>query len=551
MLNKSSIHPYTRGIQYFFIVVLVIGIFFRFFNLDRKIYWYDEVFTSIRISGYTETEIAKQAFNNRVIDSQFLNKFQQPTLGDKGVIGTIQGLEKEEPQLTPFYFILARFWTEQFGGSIAVTRSLSAVLSLLVFPSVYWLCQELFETSTPVAWMSLTMVAISPIQVLYAQEARMYSLWTGLVLLSSAALLKAIRTQTSLNWGIYALTLSLSLYTHLFTVLTIIGHSLYVLMTQQFRINIAMPKTLFNLRFYFPKDLVRYFTALIAALVSFSPWLLIIFKGAAQQQTTTSWANNSLGLFALIKSWSTDFSRIFIDFGLNRDSNSLLLLAMIPIFLGCIFLVAISIYNLCTKTPKKVYLFILIMSFTPIFILGLRDVISGGQLSTEARYLLPSYIFAQIAISHLICNQFTGSKFWKLVTITLVALGISSCIAISQATSWWNKGEGQNKYNLQVATIINQSSSPLLIASGNISNGYSFIDVILCLNHMLDPKVKLKLTVEPEFPNITSTETANKLFVYLPSVALRQHLEKDFKVESAMPVEDPWLWKLERRNPDS
>ena len=142
MLNKSSIHPYTRGIQYFFIVVLVIGIFFRFFNLDRKIYWYDEVFTSIRISGYTETEIAKQAFNNRVIDSQFLNKFQQPTLGDKGVIGTIQGLEKEEPQLTPFYFILARFWTEQFGGSIAVTRSLSAVLSLLVFPSVYRGLQE-------------------------------------------------------------------------------------------------------------------------------------------------------------------------------------------------------------------------------------------------------------------------------------------------------------------------------------------------------------------------------------------------------------------------
>ncbi len=73
MSNKSSVHPYTRGIQYFFIAVLVIGIFFHFFNLDRKIYWYDEVFTSIRISGYTETEIAQQAFNNRVIDSKFLN----------------------------------------------------------------------------------------------------------------------------------------------------------------------------------------------------------------------------------------------------------------------------------------------------------------------------------------------------------------------------------------------------------------------------------------------------------------------------------------------
>ena len=38
------------------IVILVLGIFFRFANLEKKVYWIDEGYTSLRISGYTESE---------------------------------------------------------------------------------------------------------------------------------------------------------------------------------------------------------------------------------------------------------------------------------------------------------------------------------------------------------------------------------------------------------------------------------------------------------------------------------------------------------------
>ena len=33
------------------VLALILGVFFRFFAPDKKGYWFDEVFTSLRVSG--------------------------------------------------------------------------------------------------------------------------------------------------------------------------------------------------------------------------------------------------------------------------------------------------------------------------------------------------------------------------------------------------------------------------------------------------------------------------------------------------------------------
>lgn len=40
--------------------LLVLGIFFRLVNLDRKVYSYDEGFTSLRVGGYFNQEVGQQ-----------------------------------------------------------------------------------------------------------------------------------------------------------------------------------------------------------------------------------------------------------------------------------------------------------------------------------------------------------------------------------------------------------------------------------------------------------------------------------------------------------
>lgn len=154
-------------------IILVIGIFFRCYNLDRKVYWHDEVFTSIRVSGYNVKTIIANEFQGKIISPQELLKYQTIP-ADNTWRQTLERLI-EHPEHPPLYYIYSWGWQKIFGSSIAATRSLSVLFSLLVFPSLYWLCWELFN-STTIAWMAIAITAISPVHIIYAQEAREYSL---------------------------------------------------------------------------------------------------------------------------------------------------------------------------------------------------------------------------------------------------------------------------------------------------------------------------------------------------------------------------------------
>ncbi len=180
------------------ILIVIFGIFLRTTNLSQKPYWLDETYTLLRSSSYTGREATEKLSNGQVINVKDILQYQHPSSQDKGWMGTIKGLATEEPQHPPLYFLLTRIWLQLFGNSRLSTRSLPVIGSLLAFPAIYWLCLELFS-SPLVGWLAVALVAVSPINLRYAQEVRQYSLWTTLVLLSCATILRAIRQPTKLN----------------------------------------------------------------------------------------------------------------------------------------------------------------------------------------------------------------------------------------------------------------------------------------------------------------------------------------------------------------
>jgi uncharacterized membrane protein len=91
---------------------------------------------------------------------------------------------------------------------------LSAIARLLGFPAIYWLAVALFAAPI-VGWMAMGLFAVSPVYLRYAQEARPYSLWILLILLASAALLRAMRQPSFKQWSLYALLVALCCYYHL------------------------------------------------------------------------------------------------------------------------------------------------------------------------------------------------------------------------------------------------------------------------------------------------------------------------------------------------
>jgi mannosyltransferase len=128
----------------------------------------------------------------------------------------------------PLYYDLLHFWVRSFdlaqdrpfGTSEFAVRSLSAVIGTLLVCLTFLLGRRLFDSW--VALVAAFLSAISPFQVYYSQEARMYILLAALSALSVYFLVKFIeaeaantgRRQLFLWAGLYILATVLALYTH-------------------------------------------------------------------------------------------------------------------------------------------------------------------------------------------------------------------------------------------------------------------------------------------------------------------------------------------------
>ncbi len=503
----------TRTLCCLLIVLLLsFGIFFRVANLDRKPYWGDESLTSQRISGYIDREFKSIVLQNDPMTAGELQNYQRPN-ANKDLKDVMYALANhgEHP---PLYYLMARFWMQLFPNIVATPRSLSSLISLAAMPCLYLLCLELFELSS-VAWIAVGLLAISPIQVIYAQEARQYSLWTVTILLSSWALFRAIRLNSKATWRWYTLTLFLLLYTHLISVIIVAVHGVYILFHEGFQLN---------------KKLVAYGQASLASILLFIPWIMIaVLEKIGGVDGVPEWSKTPTPFASLAQTWLLNISRIFIDI---NDSftykNSWIYMIALAISLT-------SIYVLCNRTPKRIWSFVFLLIIIPASFLILPDLILGGRRSTPLRYFIPSSLGIQIAVAYFIYSQLTISihfKDWKnwlrkTLVVAIASSGIYSGILIFQADTWWFKG--REYYHNEVAKIVNQTEASMVIAT--------WFDLrTLC--HSLDSDVVLQ-DIRPLQEFNTIDEKFSYIFVYQSQAMLDYLLNKNSKYK----VEKYWTWK--------
>lgn len=517
------------------IALLLVGILFRFVSLDRKVYWHDEAYTSMEITGHSRSEVVSELFTNQQATPPDLLNYQQlnpdRTMGD-----TIMALAREDVQHPPLYYILSRGWAQLWNSSSPlVTRSLSAILSLLMFPLMYWLCIELFD-SPLTGWIAIALLAISPFHVLYAQEAREYSLWGATILLSCVALLRAMRSSNPGNWAFYAVSLCTAFYTFMFSGFIAIGHGIYVLLSEKV-------DSLSITGFRFSKQAIAYLISSIVAVLGFTPWLYFLVIHFDNLQATTGWATVSLPYLTLIKLWAINFSRIFIDFDFNPmlENDFWAYMLMMPFLILEIY----ALYFVCRHTQKRIWLFILTLIGVTALGLLLPDLVLGGQRSATTRYLIPSYLGIQIAVAYLIARcleakTFSRRQFWQGVAIALTAVGMVSCTLSAVSNTWWNKVVSY--HNAEIAQIINSSNSPVLITD---AFGYNPVNAI-ALSYLLEPETPLILLPEVgrslTIPDI-SDSTTDIFLLNMPDF-FRTPLEEQYGGNSMQIVGD--LWKLER-----
>lgn len=577
--NYNSVPTWLRFIV---IIAIVAGIGFRFVHLDRKIFWFDEVINSIHTSGHSKKEYSAQVkkWSGKYITISDFHDYQYPN-NRKNSFDVVKSLAIREPQSTPLYYILGHWWERLFGESVAIKRSLSAAISLLAFPGIYWLCLELFESSLT-GWIAVALIAISPFHILFAQEVRPFGLWSVTILLSSVTFLRAMRLNTLSSWGMYSISSVLAYYTFPLSLLVVIGHGIYAIVLDfdriltglktRFLANVKKPK----IRFYFSIDIFErlkikptkrvllYLYSSAIALLVFSPWLFFIAQ--INSEKMGSWRKNEISFFTLVKTWFFNASQIILDVyrkytntpssilenGVNSFQVFAALLGVISIWI----IIFYCLYYVCAYAPKKIQWFILTLIFTTALALIVPDLVLGGRRSAISRYFFAPYLGIHLLVAYVIAQKALILKLdrlqkniWRFILIVFLQMEILSCAIISREQYWWTKNF--NYSNIPTVRIINQSSSPVL--AGNTDWWFQYN--VLSLSYHLKKSTKILFLPLSESPSPDTLlklkqclEENNSLFLFVPNLDnMEPFIQKhNYKSDLVYSQDNFTLWKLSK-----
>jgi uncharacterized membrane protein len=503
----------SRWLMSLLAIGILLGIGFRFFDLDRKLYWHDEAYTSIRTAGFTRQEIDDKLFQNRIVPAPELQKYQRIKPGSTEA-DTIRSLALEDPQHPPLYFLMARWWMQEFGSSLTASRTLPALLSLLSLPLMYALAQELFASNLT-ALLATALLALSPFDILFAQTARQYSLLTATVIGSSWLLLRAVRLRDWQNWACYSLAIALGLYTHPFVSLTLIGHGVFIIAYWLFVKQTKLRGHVTNSQF---------FLAVTAALILYIPWIYVLATNLGRASATTDWTRVSPGLLYLVKLWTLSFTALFVDFDFGFN-NIWTYLLRLPFLL----LIVAAIYKICRRTSSSTWLFILTSIFVPFLLLALPDIILGGKRSAVSRYLISCFPGVQLAVAYLLASNVKNQqRFWQAILALVFTASVASCTVSAFSDTWWNKD--LSYFNAEVAKIINKEaianrSIKDTIVISDRGNDFTNMGDLLSLSYLLDKDVRLMLLSQS--PDMEMLNKYSAPLVFRPSEKLRSALKQN------------------------
>lgn len=352
--------------------------------------------------------------------------------------------------------------------------------------------------------MTTALIAVSPFQILYAQEARPYSLWVLMTLISSVSLLRAQKQATVKNWILYCITVVASLYTFLFAITTLFAHGLYILISERDKLS---------------RVVLRFTASAIASLIAFAPWILILVN-----DPPSNYAAVPHGSFlAYPKGWLRNLSLPFADFGINDASSKATLLAFLVYLLLLIVAIAYSYFYLQRFASRKTFWFLTCLLAVPFMMLLVYDFGKGGQLTTRGSYLIPSLLSLQITFGYLMASQCLQRKqFWLVAFLFFLSVSTASSLVLANSDTWWHKAD-ENIHH-EVAATINQADSPLVISDVEFS-------LPISLSHSLKANTEFILLPPPDIdenwqlPDIPA-ENFSDIFLYRPSEQLQTELSQ-------------------------
>ena len=503
------------------ILATLVGIWLRFWHLDLKPLWLDEVITALISLGRNYNDVPLQ----QLLPIETVRQIF--TLNQAATCPQIAHNLVTQSTHPPLFFCLMNKWVTAFGTHYETLRndmrSLPAIFGVGAIAAIYFLGRIAFSKN--VALTAAAVMAVSPFAVYLSQEARHYTLPVLLITLSLIALIQIqqdihLQRLRLLVWLSWVGANSIGFYVHYFFILAYIAQIITLFALYQFNLGnqfgerdgfrssvcyslIFLGKT----RTYCPSAPLIILTCLLP-LIFFIPWLPVMLGNVGRPETNWIPQPNNIAPF-----YQTLVGLLLMVIALPAENQPLVIAitAVILMFLFGIWLgkqIFQSLKHLW-KTPETHSSTSTLLCFTACVLLQFFAIVYfiGKDITVVPRYNFVYYpaICALIAAS-IISNGKIGAikKFISQpaspcppvfsltlspsvnLTISVLLVGIISSVFVVQDLSF------QKPYNPQkVAKNMNVDISlPLAMVMGyndnqDVALGLSFA---LALDKIRDEK---------------------------------------------------------------
>lgn len=575
-------NPNKRVVLALIAGLVLLGVALRLYGLEQKIVWHDEVATRVLAAGATMAAQMQGLYHAQVLTAGQVLQYQQVQQGTS-VLALIADLAQHDPQHPPLYYVLAKVWVDFLGDSVYALRTLSVLFSGLGLLAMYWFVREL-AASRRAALTAMLLMGVSPLFILYGQEAREYALWALTLLLSSAALLRALRVsrtvptlldQNKLDlvasrkdhvgesvrsvtvwalsdvqraWLLYGCSLLVAVYTSLSTLSLILVQILYVATVT---------------RLQWSRTLYGFIVSLSAVGLLCLPWALNLLRNFEAFSASMAWSSVIvIPRTAVLRILSLNVTRNVFDFWPEVVQDQWLPIAA---SVACVTVIVVACVWVFRHTRRETRLYLLLLLVLPTSMLLLPDLLFGGIRSSNARYLMPVWLAVVAVLANALDQALTlaaralererssrGQGVYSsrqrvvgillcLAVLCLVALPMATNILHAQQQAPWTKSLSISLP--EVAKIINQSTSPLMI--GNQERHHP--GNLFALANLLKPETKMQLLPIALESSWRLPAHKGDVFLYSPTDQFRRALEKNNQVKSTLVFEDLFLqlWKIE------
>jgi uncharacterized membrane protein len=361
----------TIVMGFFILLIIIVSLFLRWYSIDSKDIWLDEA--------------------NSILTSE---------APPAGIIAHLK-LDSSPP----LFYLLLHYWIELFGDTEMAVRSLSVLFGLSLVIAIFLIGSKLFTREAGI--YAALIAATSPLQIMYSQEVRMYTLLPLLSVLSMYFLIRFIQEDKKVFMLLYSATALGCFYTHNYGLFLI---PVYIMMLFLFQKPSRSTRT-------------AYFLSLGGIIAAYGVWLPI-FISQLRNGTHYAWIDyfwNIHGfwgsIFQSLKSFSPGGSQLgFI--ALNSLSFPSLPISFTVALL--VFFIAKTIVE-----RKRLFCWILLYLFVPLITAALISALfSPIYLAGRTDQLVfPAFcLFIGVSISVIKAKWLRYGIITMLITFSSITL---------------------------------------------------------------------------------------------------------------------------------